>query len=378
MRDNFSQAVKRKLAERVAWRCSFPDCPLITIGPGHERSDSTVNLGEAAHIHAASNNGPRFNPHMTAKERKSIDNGIWLCKQHARLIDTDFIKYSADTIKQWKLISEENTYKALKNLSNTDITFPTTLVAIGSKLIFEGIWKGVKSNESELIFDVKGFVVGDIETLLGMSIGDMDETSNYVVIETQGDGRKLRQKVGWKLVDNCYEITLQIEAKTDRSNPDLLSDIDSGLTIENGDFKIVKGIECAKQIIENTLSMGFGELFYAPKLGSHFSDYYRKFKDNSYLLNRLLKLELTRLVFIPSCDVMQQKGEPPLSFVNRIISAEVLSTEIVGKYLSIRLNLEWGNGKLWEDELNIYIHDENYEKNETNILGDLEAFFASL
>ncbi len=139
MRDNFTSQVKRKLADRVAWKCSFPGCGIITVGPGHENSESTLNLGEAAHIHAASKNGPRYNPEMSVNERKSIDNGIWMCRAHAKIIDGDYTIYSASTIKQWKTLAEKRTYQQLKELTKESTDIPLTLISIGSSIIFEGL-----------------------------------------------------------------------------------------------------------------------------------------------------------------------------------------------------------------------------------------------
>ena len=53
-RDDFTPSTKKVMAERVAWRCSFPSCGVITIGPKMGDSSKSINLSEAAHIHAAS------------------------------------------------------------------------------------------------------------------------------------------------------------------------------------------------------------------------------------------------------------------------------------------------------------------------------------
>jgi len=139
MRDEFTNKTKELLAKRVAWRCSFPGCGRITIGPGHKDSKDIINLGEAAHINAASSNGPRYDEAMTSQQRESIDNGIWLCRHHARMIDSDYFNYSAATLKQWKTLAEENTYQLLKVFEKEEIKIQTNLVAIGHKILFQGI-----------------------------------------------------------------------------------------------------------------------------------------------------------------------------------------------------------------------------------------------
>ena len=100
MRDEFTRKTKETLAKRVAWRCSFPGCERITIGPGHKNSVDIINMGEAAHINAASILGPRYDERMSTVQRSSIENGIWMCRQHAKMIDSDAINYSAETLKQ--------------------------------------------------------------------------------------------------------------------------------------------------------------------------------------------------------------------------------------------------------------------------------------
>lgn len=105
MRDNFSKSVKLELFKRVNGRCSNPDCNAPTTGPKSNASKS-VSVGDAAHITAASAGGPRFDRSLTNKERKSIENAIWLCKICAKLIDSDEEKYSVSVIHNWKNLSE--------------------------------------------------------------------------------------------------------------------------------------------------------------------------------------------------------------------------------------------------------------------------------
>ena len=58
MRDNFSEATKKLLADRAGRKCSNPYCRRTTIGP-QLGDKGTVNIGEAAHIYAASPGGPQ-------------------------------------------------------------------------------------------------------------------------------------------------------------------------------------------------------------------------------------------------------------------------------------------------------------------------------
>ncbi len=99
-RDDFTQKVKEQLAKQVAYICSNPEHRVVTIGPS--QYDKTNSIGEAAHICAASKGGPRYDESMTSDERKSIDNGIWLCANCAKDIDRDVILFPVDVLKKWK------------------------------------------------------------------------------------------------------------------------------------------------------------------------------------------------------------------------------------------------------------------------------------
>jgi hypothetical protein len=108
-RDDFDKATKLALAERVAYRCSFPDCGAITIGPSDEAINSSSATGMACHIAAASGgpNARRVRPSMTPEERSSIQNGIWMCYTHGKLIDTDETRFTVEMLQKWRQIAEE-------------------------------------------------------------------------------------------------------------------------------------------------------------------------------------------------------------------------------------------------------------------------------
>jgi hypothetical protein len=107
-RDDFSQTTKDLLAKRAGYRCSFPECGAPAYGPSDEGSDRATNVGTAAHIAAASSGrgARRYLGSMTPDERSSIDNGIWMCRTHGKLIDDDEARYTIATLKKWKEITE--------------------------------------------------------------------------------------------------------------------------------------------------------------------------------------------------------------------------------------------------------------------------------
>ena len=112
-RDDFSEATKQNAAKRVGYRCSFKDCDRPTVGASLENKNKASSIGVAAHICAAAPGGPRYDASMSADERKDISNCIWMCQNHAKLIDTDEIKYTAALLRQWKQEAEEFASAAL-------------------------------------------------------------------------------------------------------------------------------------------------------------------------------------------------------------------------------------------------------------------------
>jgi hypothetical protein len=111
-RDDFTKKTIDLLGKRVAFRCSNPDCNKITIGPNDEKEKATI-IGIAAHITAASPEGPRFNSELTEEERRHIDNGIWLCSNCATLIDKDVKNFPVDLLNDWKRQTESTIYNQL-------------------------------------------------------------------------------------------------------------------------------------------------------------------------------------------------------------------------------------------------------------------------
>jgi hypothetical protein len=105
MGDDFSEAVKRVLAARVANRCSDPGCRAITSGPQDDPAKA-VNVGVAAHITAASPGGPRYDPDLLPDERSGPGNGIWLCQNHAKLVDNDPARFPVEVLRKWKTDAE--------------------------------------------------------------------------------------------------------------------------------------------------------------------------------------------------------------------------------------------------------------------------------
>jgi hypothetical protein len=101
MRDGeFTEAVKKQIAQEAMFICSSPSCFRFTAyntSEGHART-----IAEAAHVNAASKKGPRAKPNADLKKLKSKENGIWLCRICHKLIDDAPKCYPEPLLRQWK------------------------------------------------------------------------------------------------------------------------------------------------------------------------------------------------------------------------------------------------------------------------------------
>lgn len=134
-RDEFNETVKRTLSARVGGLCSNPACRALTSGP-HEDAGKAVNLGVATHITAAAPGGPRYDSTLTAEQRSSVENAIWLCQNCAKLIDNDPDRFPVNLLREWKTKAEEEARSVVgKTASRTGDGRSTTIVNIHDSTI---------------------------------------------------------------------------------------------------------------------------------------------------------------------------------------------------------------------------------------------------
>ena len=275
------------LAQRVAYRCSFPGCKRITIGPGHLNQEDVIKIGEAAHIYSAAPNGPRNNPNLSTEERTSIKNGIWMCKNHARIIDVDEINYSAETLLQWKMLSEKYVYDKLETLEKEEENMPYTLIMMGVNIIFKAEWIYVEDEMWE--FKMLSFIEGSIPSFREFinRFTTLPEHERYVIIESQGDGRVVNT-LSSRMDGGIYIVSCKISPKSPRTDPnvsgfDLAMADDGDLVLADNDLGTVFGIDYALQSIRRMLSMEFG-WWANPLLGSNFTMFFKKYQLNVYTI----------------------------------------------------------------------------------------------
>lgn len=100
-RDDFTPRTRIKIGRRAGWRCSYLSCGRETDGATSD-GRGEISIGVAAHICAAAPGGPRYDVDQTSEARRSADNGIWMCEDHANIIDFDDPRYTVELLRQWK------------------------------------------------------------------------------------------------------------------------------------------------------------------------------------------------------------------------------------------------------------------------------------
>ncbi|MDK2741943.1 MAG: hypothetical protein NDI90_03435 [Nitrospira sp. BO4] len=109
-RDEFTEKTKLLIAKRTGWLCSDPSCRRSTIGSNSD-GDGEINLGTAAHICAAAPEGPRHDDKMTREQRRSPDNGIWMCRLHGTAVDAKDSKFTVELLHKWKTQAQEDSWR---------------------------------------------------------------------------------------------------------------------------------------------------------------------------------------------------------------------------------------------------------------------------
>ncbi len=108
-RDEFTEKTKQQIAKRAGWLCSDPSCRRHTIGSNSD-GDGEINLGIAAHICAAAPGGPRYDPTMTPEQRRSPENGIWMCQLHGKAVDAKDSTFTKDLLHEWKEKAQKDSW----------------------------------------------------------------------------------------------------------------------------------------------------------------------------------------------------------------------------------------------------------------------------
>jgi len=83
---------------------------------------ATASVGRAAHIHAASPGGARYDASLAPEQIASVENGIWLCANCADVIDKNCGNYHpVDILRAWKTRRQQASALELGKPSVTEV-----------------------------------------------------------------------------------------------------------------------------------------------------------------------------------------------------------------------------------------------------------------
>jgi hypothetical protein len=354
-RDDFPERVKRVVAFRAGHQCSFDGCTQRTSGPSHESEESVTNVGEAAHIVAASAGGRRYDASMTVEERTSIANAIWMCATHARLIDRDDVLYTVEGLRRMK--SAREAAAAAEIRERTASGHPQDLIAVGPRVVCTGALLSLEASEWRL--GLSEFLVGDFATLAAY----IDRFSlcapgdRYVLTNELGDGRLLTGAPGVSRSQDGLVLRCTVATGFPRSRAQDLgrdwavSEPNDDLFVTHGKFALVSGIDALPQRIRSCLSMHRGESPFHRDFGVRFDEFFEAFRDTPWL-DRLMKLEVVRQAAIPYHDAVLGREYTPLQCVERVRKIEVVSVATNGR-IPIRCELDVAGVGRWVREIRI-------------------------
>lgn len=115
VRDRVPPAQERVVIARSGNKCAYPDCGLeLTIEP-RDAGDRPKATGKVAHIAAASPGGPRYDENMSATERGSADNLIYLCGPHHDAIDAQLEFHTREFLLNAKRSHEDAVARAIRS-----------------------------------------------------------------------------------------------------------------------------------------------------------------------------------------------------------------------------------------------------------------------
>jgi hypothetical protein len=155
-----------------------------------------INIGVAAHIAAAAP-GPgarRYRADMTPGQRKSPENGIWLCQDCAKTIDSDDPAFAETVLHGWKRKHAADLWRSIVEKVPFGPTMPPTVPELAARLQqaaaadLEVLRRSRKwpLTGVGLMLEVKGQPEPVATTALGQALGSSDD---LVIVAPPGTGK---------------------------------------------------------------------------------------------------------------------------------------------------------------------------------------------
>lgn len=342
-RDDFSKRTKSDLALRASYQCSL--CKESTVGPSDEASNAVTMTGVAAHIAAAApgSGARRYDHSMTPEQRRSIDNGIWLCATCSVLIDRDEARFSAQYLHELKL-----SHEASRRLQRQGEVSRDDIIAIGPSLI--AIGAVLRFGPDGCRFRISHFLEGNIRELWALSVdfSKWPDEYRYVLSNELGYGGLLSQPPAIERTEFGHEVTVQIQVATDRCN------VMTTKTMCRETGRMLGGMEAMESLFGSVLGMAHGTWFADLQSGSFISDYHERYAGSAWL-SSLIMMEIIRLSFVPRNSRTANKKVIPLAWVNRVNRVSIPTFELAGQYLSIHIDAELEGVGSWSGVLPVFI-----------------------
>jgi hypothetical protein len=295
---------------------------------------------------------------MTTAQRKHIDNAIWLCSDHADLIDRDEVKYTIEALQEMKRLHEAAQAIAVQTRANQQLG--TGLLAVGPDAVCVGDLESIGSTKWAL--SLRHFVLGDVYQLITFigHFATLRPEDRYVLSNELGDGRLLSEaptltKTGGEILLTCPIEPAAVRLDVHKIGSMSAMHLDTNdMYVKNGQIARVSGLEAFPQVLRSALSMQRGENVFAPCAEVRFFEYVEDFKGSPWL-SRLMMLDVVREASIPAPSVMGEERHTPLPSITRVRSFELLSEIPNASRLPIRTVFDLQGFGLWEGQVSVYM-----------------------
>lgn len=357
-RDDFTSRTKRVLAMRAGYVCSFEGCSTLTVGPSEEGPEAVTMLGVAAHICAAAPGGRRYDPLMSPAERQDIGNGIWLCQNHATIVDRDDVTFTPESLREMKAQHEAQRGFAI---GHSPACEAEDLIALGPDVIALGTLSGISPAGWRL--RIAHFIEGDRAELVSFisNFERLPAASRYLLVNSLGEGRTLSVAPSLDVLQGSLELLVPVEAPHPRTPAKAfgstwaISPTTNDLFIENGRIASVSGIDAFAEHLQRLLGTAQGDNVFHPQSGSLVSDFFQDFAGSPWL-ERLVALEIIRLSAIPQSSSLSKELHTPLRAVQRVRGVTIPSHDLAQQRLSIRVHLDLEGQPDWRRDLRVFIY----------------------
>jgi hypothetical protein len=377
-RDEFPEKTKKAVAARASWHCSFTGCGKPTVGPSEESSHAVTMIGKAAHICGAAPTSRRYDPSMTPEERAHIDNAIWLCADHADLIDKDEVTYPVETLHSMKCEQEASCARSVRLGKSHDLG--AGLLAIGPDIICTGDIQNV--SVASWTLRLKHFLASDVHKLVSFIDGFANAAPDdrYILSNELGDGRVLSEAPSLTKQNDGYSLLCPVAPSFPRVDVQGLGssfarhpETGDWYVDGRGHLALISGQEYLPQMVQSVLSVQRGESLFNPTFGIRFFEYFETFKGSLWLA-LLLKLDVIRQAAIPYTDGMLKRQYTPLRCVTRVHTLELLAETPKANWLSVCVDFDVQGVGRWQHDLSVYIPTKEQMEKRAQLLGANPTF----